>query len=169
MDILQLIKEEHAEINSILPRLKDDEIDLKWHQLYEKASALVLAHLQVEERYLFPEIEELFPSAVDFVNLAADNHKAMREVLAQIDKGLAQKKPSIDQILEWISELDELVTKHLQMEEEIVMPKLRRMIPTSEREEMGEVWKDTRDEILSSRTTPAKSGNQGVRLAASAD
>lgn len=169
MDILQLIKEEHAEINGILPRLKDDEIDLKWHQLYDRASALVLAHLQVEERYLFPEIEEMFPSASEFVTLALDNHKAMREVLARIDKGLALKKRSIDQILEWISELDELVTKHLQLEEDIVMPKLRRMIPTSEREEMGEVWKDTRDDILSMRTTSANPGIQGARLAASAD
>lgn len=170
MDILQLIKEEHTEINKLFPLLKDDDITQDWLDLYRKVSSMLTLHVQLEERYLLPEIEELLPVSTEFSNVARQNNLLMKEILSSIDKALGQKKKPVNKILEWVSALDEVVTKHLLLEEEIVLPKLRRLVSTREREEMGEVWNDLRDELSGAASEPMKKGKRsdGEQAAAGA-
>ncbi len=146
MDVLQVIKQDHDALRDLLTSISSESRVSERRALFDTFEKYLSIHIKLEEQYLYPEVSGLFPGAEMFVDASLANHRSVVRLVSDIGKQL--KKPAADHagIDKKIEKLDELTRAHLRMEEEHMMPKVRVMIPTQDREDLGVVFHEMRQE-----------------------
>jgi hypothetical protein len=143
VDLLQIIKAEHDEIRAIFK-------SLEWKSLKQSRSNLlelkrvVSIHFALEADHLYPEFEELLVRRPEFLTICSANHRSIVRSLQALIKTAEQDKPSISELTEQTSALASLAETHLALEEDVLMPLVRRELPTAHREELGLVFSDVK-------------------------
>jgi hypothetical protein len=143
MDVLQLIKLEHDDLRTLARQLSSSTTAAARRTLAESLKQYVARHLFIESEYLYPEISGTFHGSDGFIKTSSAVHRSLKKLVAELS-ALADRKPVVAK-----ADFDEkmnkaliLLEKHLSDEETLLMPKLREMISTQEREELGKVFLD---------------------------
>ena len=164
MDILQLIKEEHESIRKKIKVLLGEQYNTDTKHVFGDLSHDLRLHLKLESEYLYPEVSELFPEGKVLIRLSLSNHD---EIIAQIDKlDEIYKNMNISpkNLHDMIEVLGEKVEAHYKLEEENFMPKIRQLINTQDREDLGQVFVDVKDEIKKSAVKRTRSKQQREKI-----
>ncbi len=154
MDVLYLIKEDHNKIRSLCNAMMDAFERVKALKEEDYTPALlslgreVRAHLHLEETYLFPEVLNVFPDAKRLITTCLGHQVAILKALDDIEVKLlkigAKKLP---EAAPGIANFKAAIEQHFSIEEEMLLPKIRQLIPTQDREDLGQVFQDVREEI----------------------
>ena len=164
MDILYVIKLEHEQLlrsieglsNFVSVRISDDVI-----KEFERIKLSIDHYLELDKEFLYPEILDLFAGAKKNITFGESCHLRIREALILIYDRIVSAK-SVNPLLdEQISDLQEMVRQHITYQQEFIIPKMREMIPTQEREDLSDVFNDIKHDLKHSSS--AWSESSGVK------
>ena len=146
MDVLQLIKEDHDNIRRLIAAL-DTAGKVARKTLANSLSRDIQIHLHLEREYLYPEVSGLFPEGEVMVRLSLANHGEILKILKNVETA-AGKSPSVQKnFATYLDSLKAKVEGHFKMEEDNFMPKIRHLISTEDREDLGQVFIEVKDEM----------------------
>lgn len=146
MDVLQVIKRDHDELRDLISGFASVTKVAERRDLFGKLKLALDIHTRLEEGYLYPEVDGLFPGSELFVDASTANHRTIDRMLAAIGKTLKQPVVAHTGLSREIDKLAAVMESHLRMEEEQMMPKLRVSVGTQDREDLGEVFQEMRDD-----------------------
>lgn len=148
MDVLYFMKSEHESLLGALNRFLAADGTVPKKEALGSLKSILAVHLKLEETYLYPELAGLFPDSDVVVDVATAEHVVIGKTLDLLAK--AMSKPVSEQagLDKKIDTLAGLVRKHVETQEQSLMPKLRQLIPTVAREELGEVLIDAKEEMM---------------------
>lgn len=155
MDVLHFIKSDHDAIRACLAEL-DAASGVKLRRQHFDALAKVLQiHLTLQKDYLYPEISELFPGAQALIDVGLAHGAIIVRKIKALSKLIAA--PASEQagpagFSKRLAELSESVMAQIQAEEASLLPRMRDLIRTEEREDLGDVFQDAHADILRALT-----------------
>jgi len=142
MDVLHIMKADHEQIRAKLSAFADsDGISVK-RKIFPELEREFSIHAAIEDGYLYPEISGLFPGADVLVDVCLANHAVLTKLMAGISKLIAKPIAEQSGLGNKINELTLQLHKHIELQEQSLMPKIRQLIPTQEREDLGQVLMD---------------------------
>lgn len=165
MDVLHFIKSYHDEVMQAVDAVIAADGLNDHRQQIDSLARLIQAYIELEKDYLYPEISDLFAGVDSLVRMGEANGAAILRRLKNLLKLL--DKPREEQV-GWdkrLIELREGLVEHFDNEEQVLMPKMRLMIRTEDREDLGQVFLDARDELLRSRTADVTIGGSSRKRA----
>lgn len=146
MDVLQWIKEDHQHLRRIVKELESTPSIPARRKLLDELQKDISRHLYLESEYLYPEISDLYSGAAGFVKSSSGTHRVIKKSLTELQQLTVQKPQAGKQVVdEKLAKLSALIEAHLVDEESQLMPKIRELIPTQDREDLGQVFIDLRD------------------------
>jgi hemerythrin superfamily protein len=134
MDVLELLKEDHRKVKELFEQCQEMEDKKQLRQLYKEIKSELELHARVEETIFYPAMEE-HEELKDMVLESLEEHKQIKTVLREMSK----LSPSNERFKPKLKVLMDDVEHHAEEEEEGKMfPEIRKIIDTSELEELGE-------------------------------
>ena len=163
MDILSILKAEHERIRDGFVKLEAAG-GVKARQVrLEELARDIQVHLTLEKEYLYPELANLFTGAEALVDIGQANGAAIGRRLKVVTKMAAKPAAEQDGYDKKEAELKESILKHFDFEEQALMPKVRGLVRTEEREDIGQLFLDVKDEVRRSlEPAAAKSATVGA-------
>lgn len=159
MDVLHFIKSYHDEVRQVLDSVESADGLKARRQCLDDLARLVQAYLDLEKDYLYPEIGDLFAGVDTLVRAGEANGAAIGRRVKSLVKLLAKPVNEQEGWEKRLAELRASLVEHFDSEEQVLMPKMRLMIRTEDREDLGQVFLDARDELL-------RAGEEGVTIGA---
>ena len=144
MDILFLIKAEHSRLQELVGSLAKGPHNAR--ELRADLGALDVAletFIALDRELLYPELSELFSLSGRVIAEGHSHHRQLLELLADSREALRAGPARLDSVA---AALREAVQSHLLHQQEQVLPRLRELIPTQEREDLGQVYLEMREE-----------------------
>jgi len=132
IDALELLKEQHDEVEMLIGRIEDSDDAEEKEELFREMADKLAAHSTMEEKLFYPAVmaEETEEGLIE----ATEEHLSVKRLLADM-MDLDGDDPHFDAKL---SVLKEQVRHHAREEEEgELFPKLRRMLSADERAALG--------------------------------
>jgi hemerythrin superfamily protein len=148
MDVLHFIKSYHDEVKQVLDSVESADGLKERRQRLDDLARLVQAYLDLEKDYLYPEIGDLFAGVDTLVRAGEANGAAIGRRVKSLVKLLAKPVNEQEGWEKRLAELRASLIEHFDSEEQVLMPKMRLMIRTEDREDLGQVFLDARDELL---------------------
>jgi len=166
VDLLQIIKAEHDEIRAFIKSIDWKSLKTSRVKLLE-LKRIISIHFALEADHLYPEFEELLVRRPEFFTICAANHRSIARSLQALEKLAVGDKPVLAELANQTLALGTLVEGHLALEEDVLMPLVRRELPTLHREELGLVFSDVKanPDLLLMPKKAAKSAAKAARRA----
>ncbi|WP_430792027.1 hemerythrin domain-containing protein [Actinoplanes sp. G11-F43] len=130
-DIVEIIKEQHRQVEDLLTRAEKGGDDSA--ALMREVARMLLPHSEAEESFVYPRIRDLAEEAGEEVKDGAVEHHQVEEMLKNLLRG-DSGDPGYDGTVAAIA--GEL-RHHVQEEEEELLPILADRLDAAERAEMG--------------------------------
>jgi len=166
MDVLYFIKAEHESVRSALEGFRSAHGVTDRREKFSALKQLLSVHLKLEENYLYPELSGMFAGSELVIDVALAGHSILARNLDAIDKLLHKPLAAQDGIAKKEEALFELVVKHIDSQEHELMPRIRELIATGAREELGFVLLDAKEELMGS-AEPVSAAPDKVKSASS--
>jgi len=159
MDVLYIIKEDHEKIRKLAIKIRETlttlgnqkNIHIEPEEVFNEFARETKWHLHMEEMYLFPEITNVYPESEKHIKTCLTNHMHIKKNLKDLEDKILRgykKAPSMSAVLiKTGAALEQDIGEHFKFEEEMLLPKIRLLIPTQEREDLGQVFHDVREEL----------------------
>lgn len=149
--IIARLKGEHAEVATMMKAIlsKKDSVDVadvrERNRVFEVIREKLTAHAKAEEAVVYPSFERADgPELKEEVEHSVDDHhriESLIEELHTMDAGAAGWMPMFE-------ELHELVTAHVQEEENVVFPQAREALSVEELKAIDERYQAAEAEVL---------------------
>lgn len=165
MDAITLLTRDHQTVEKLFQRFeKTGPRAVKTRkQLADRIVGELSVHAAIEEQVLYPAIRENLPEVEDDVLEALEEHHVAKWVLSEID-GM---EPEHERFRAKVIVLIESVRHHVEEEEEILFPKVRRALGAEELEEVGQALAEAK-RIAPTRPHPRAPDTPPGNLAAGA-
>jgi hemerythrin superfamily protein len=143
-EILSLIKQHHQPLKDLIEVLKDSEASLSERKsAFEEFAPLLASHAKAEEEVLYVAMknnEELREDGFegDVEHIMAD--QLLEEIPRTTDEDLWSARVKV---------LAEMIEHHVKEEEQDMFPEIRKELEESERVELGSVYNQRYEELLS--------------------
>ncbi len=144
MDVLFLMKSEHDLIRGQLQEFESSKTAKAAKKAFESLEGLVGYYLTLEKDYIYPEIIGLFSGAERLVERGLCRQKEITDRMIELSEVFSKK--SAKTLKSQTKAFSELTREHLEILEERLMPELRSRIDTSDREDLGQVFLDVKQE-----------------------
>ena len=158
MDVLHFIKTDHDALRAALAELQAAAGVKLRRQHFDELTKLLNIHLTLQKDYLYPEIAGLFPGAQALVDIGLAHASGITKKSKALGKLIAG--PAAEQVgfEKKFVELKDAILTQIQAEEASLLPKMRDLIRTEEREDLGDVFQDAHADLMratASGSTPA--------------
>lgn len=120
MDAVGLLIEQHRSTEDLFEQIRATEDRRESQRLLGDLADLLVLHSQIEEKYLYPAMEQIDDNA-GMVDRAQDEHAELKRLVVEI---LATPTDS-DEFRPEMEELEGLVEAHVTEEEETILPRMR--------------------------------------------
>jgi hypothetical protein len=156
MDLLHFMKEEYSAIKAEFPALVANDVP---QELVGDALEVFMARVELVVRVggelVIPELVDAGRGASAAAMLAEEQTKAIGRLIASYKKSGELPEPKIVDIFRKVG-------RHLEQMEKVVLPLVRELIPTSVREDIGEIAMDYRQELVLGAVKSAHSKVSGT-------
>ena len=146
MDVLQIIKQDHQAILAGLLKLGAEKTVKARRSAVKQLSEELLLHLHIEDAYVFPEVSGLFGDSDAFTALSLANHSLLRKDLNKLTKLVSLPLANQSGYAQLVNAIASRAEKHFKLEEELLLPQMRKLIRTQDREDLGLVILDVKSE-----------------------
>jgi hypothetical protein len=154
MDILTILKTEHDLIRAGFTKLESCDGVKNHRAMVEDLGRTLQIQLTLQKDYLYPEIAGLFFGAENLVDVGLANGATIARRLKAVLKEAAKPLVARAAFEKKVAELREGVLKHFEAEEQLLMPKVRGLIRTEEREDIGQLYLDMKEDVTRVLATP---------------
>jgi hypothetical protein len=144
MKTIQLIKQQHKEVDKLFAAIEKAEDTQEKKQLFDRVAAMLVAHDAIEREIFYPACEKRL-GLDDVVGEALVEHGLMEFSLYQAD--LARGKKGFDFRL---SVLSEVVKHHVKEEEHNLLPEIAKELDADTDEELYAMMKSRFDMAVQS-------------------
>ena len=141
MDVLQLIKEEHAEIINHIDRIIGEKAAISAAGDVKQLTSLITQHFDLESNYLYLECEGYADKS--FFETSLGNQRYIVKLTGKIADCLETYPTMLP--TEELNKLRNLLSTHFLLEEEVLLPTMRKRMSTEVREELADVFLDIRE------------------------
>jgi hemerythrin superfamily protein len=132
MDVLKLLKQDHDKVKQLFVELRSGS---KRKALVEQLRAELLMHAKLEEEIFYPAIRDVMEKLEDEILEAYEEHHTVERSLAD----LVVTDISDERFIAKVSVLANIVLQHVEWEEKVLFPEVRKEMDASVRRELGEV------------------------------
>ena len=133
-DAIVLLKADHKEVKALFRRFQHkDTTDAVKGQLVEKMIELLTVHTYIENECMYPEVRALLPSLEDDVLESYEEHHVADVLILE----LAPMTPADERFEAKTTVLIELVSHHIEEEEQDWFPKVRDGLSRARLQELG--------------------------------
>ena len=159
MSIVDLIKDDHKEVQHIIDRLcgtSDNAVKTR-RALFADLRRLVLTHAKAEEKALYQSVENE-EDLHDIILESFEEHSLVEKLI----RGLEKVDPHDEAWAAKFSVLKENIEHHVEEEEGQLLPKIKKLLSKEELEELAEEFLQFKKEIdVEERDVhkPARSGH----------
>jgi hemerythrin superfamily protein len=122
-DVLQVIRNDHAEAAASLDRLADTKDSYERRHLFRDLARLLAVHEAAEEEVVYPVLARLGPEGARVRQQRLEEERQAKRLLARMMRW-ELVNPSSRHFVEAISELGQMVKAHAAAEESEVLPLL---------------------------------------------
>jgi hemerythrin-like domain-containing protein len=160
LDVLAIIKQEHAEVADLFDEAKQCEPgDERLRELAKQIMEKLSMHLSIEERLFYAPLKQRAEEDEDTVDMfeAYTEHAVAKQLMVLLQSG---RKPD-EKFKAELQVLGESVTHHVKEEESTVFSLAKHLIDNEEREQIGESWERAKARALKSSTNGAKPSSRG--------
>lgn len=134
MDALELLKEDHQKVKELFEEAEGTEDEKAKQQIFEKIRTELETHAQIEETVFYPAME----NHKELKEMVAESRKEHQQIKGQL-KQLESLSPEHDEFDANLASLMECVEHHAAEEEEGKMfPKVRELCDQQELDDLGE-------------------------------
>ncbi|MCB9228078.1 MAG: hypothetical protein H6618_00555 [Deltaproteobacteria bacterium] len=143
MDILSLLKAERESLLQILLDTEEQEASgSALSILFWPMEEAIRLSIRTERDFLYPEISELLPNAAKLTELGQQQHERIEFLLEMLTGSLQDHQEASCQDA-W-GRLKSEILLHIRHQQERIMPEMRALIPTQDREDLAEILQDLR-------------------------
>jgi iron-sulfur cluster repair protein YtfE (RIC family) len=134
MDVYQVLMKDHRIADELFREIeKSDDREVKGRaQLFGRLRKELEDHTLIEENIFYPWIEKL-PGTKELVEQSFEEHAEFEAILQEVSEMRTNKSDW----LEKISELKDVVQRHVRREEDMMFPAARKELDESRAEELG--------------------------------
>lgn len=150
MDCLHFIKTQHDALRTALAGLAAADGVKVRRTLVDDLARDTQVYLTLEKDYLYPEIAGLFPGSDVIAAAGTANGAALVRRIKALKTLVAKNANEQEAYPKRLKEFEEALLKHFEQEEQVLMPKVRSMIRTEDREDLGQVFLEVQTEVLAS-------------------
>lgn len=144
MDVLELIKADHRQVESLFSEIESTDDTHKLYQCFNKLYNELNVHAEVEEQTFYPAIRHCHGTE-KLVDVAQEEHEEARQMLEE----LASLSPTSVEFKQKISELRQIIQHHVQSEENEVFSQVRNCISKEARLELGSEFQAVKSKVQS--------------------
>jgi hypothetical protein len=130
--------------SSLQQGLGRDQFEAKFSELKETSLSLI----KIEETFLFPEFGSLFSGSDTYLASAKVCHAAIAASLSEMESSLRRNGHGSKEVGGALELLARALMEYIGSQQEVFMPKIRKMVPTGDREELGQVFLDVRQDAV---------------------
>ena len=117
MSAIELLKQQHREVDDLFQRIKSSTGDERISLLGKVAEALTI-HAALEEQYFYPFARQ---QGVDgLIDESFQDHAEVKQLLSEILQ-IKQTDPRLDELC---GRLERMVTEHVGQEESVLLPRV---------------------------------------------
>ena len=132
MDALQLLKEQHTEVDDLLSKLENARSQDRRQALFEEMADKLAAHATIEEKIFYPAVKS--KKTEELVLESVEEHLSIKRVLAD----MLELDVEDEQFDAKLAVLKEQVDHHAHEEEEKeLFPEVRKLLSKDELEGLG--------------------------------
>lgn len=149
MDIRKLLERDHREVEEdfrALERADDDD-----EGLVEKIILELTLHAEVEERVLYPALDEV--TDTDLVERARVEHEEVKDTIADIRASSADRREDL------LDQIKIVFLEHVEREESELFPMVAKELGRDRLEELGDRAEQVREEFLEGHAAEAIEGD----------
>jgi iron-sulfur cluster repair protein YtfE (RIC family) len=133
MNILELLKADHRNVEELFAKVEATESDKQHQQLFEKIKTELELHTHIEESILYPLLEQ-HEELKDMVLEAYEEHKQVKTLIREIS-ALVDGSEKFDAKLKVMGEN---IEHHVKEEETEMFPKVEKHISQQQLESLGQ-------------------------------
>jgi hemerythrin-like domain-containing protein len=152
MTILNLLKEDHAEVKDLLEQMCDttERAAKKRQQLFEQMKTALMAHSHAEDATFYqPLLKD--GDDPDALLEAEVEHQVVERLLMDIE----QTEPTDEKWLAKVTVLKELIEHHVEEEESEIFKEARKTFDKKELDAMGERFEAAKEQEMGEAATGA--------------
>jgi hypothetical protein len=153
MDVLRFIKDDHERIRSLFTKFESTQDPTEAQKSVNTLLAESRAYQSVEQGHILPEFSAFLRdrdrTVLDHCQQRSDALKAEQDNLFKELGKVLGKTRSFEALRKRVLELKTKTFEHFEQIEQDLMPRVRQAVPTQDREDMGIVFHDLREEALS--------------------
>ncbi len=147
MDVIQVLKEDHSVLFGKAQSLSGLQTKKDLIESFPAFFEALSCRLALEKNYLYPEIDGIFTEA-DVLTAAEKRNGQLKRLLDKLNKEVAEKKFDLATLRPELLKLEKQLELHFASEDSVILPKMRRLIATEDREELAYVFEDARQQLV---------------------
>ena len=145
MDVLDLIKTEHRQIETLFSEIESADNPHKLYECFNQLFDGLNLYAKVEEQTLYPAIRRHCQDTQELVDAAQQDHHKAKQILEELE----YLSPTSREFQQKIAELKDVIQHHVQKEENEVFDKVREWMSQEEREQLGSEFKAVKSKLQS--------------------
>jgi iron-sulfur cluster repair protein YtfE (RIC family) len=142
MNILELLKADHRNVEELFAKVEATESDKQHQQLFEKIKTELELHMHIEESILYPLLEQ-HEELKDMVLEAYEEHKQVKTLIREIS-ALVDGSEKFDAKLKVMGEN---IDHHVKEEETEMFPKVEKHISQQQLESLGQEMQQMKQSV----------------------
>ncbi|KFE67813.1 hemerythrin domain-containing protein [Hyalangium minutum] len=144
MDALDLLKEQHDEVNTLFKKFEklEEGSTAELRELFVMIADRLSAHATIEEQFFYPSIKT--DKTEDLIREAVEEHLGVKRIIAD----LLEMEPSDEQFAAKMKVLMENVEHHVEEEEDEMFKLVRKVLDKDQRFALGVQMKAEFDELM---------------------
>ena len=145
MDILDLIKKDHRQIETLFSEVETTDDTQKLYQCFNQLYEEISLHTEVEEQTFYPAIRDYCEDADELVDEAQGQHDEAKQLLEEIES----LSPTSAEFQAKIRELKQAIQHHVQEEETQVFSQARQCMSEAKRLQLGNEFEAVKSQLQS--------------------
>src|SRR5215207_3011900 len=137
-DVTQLIEQEHRQVEALFERFKESGDSDVLTKLCDDLDA----HAAAEEEAFYPVVRDDVPSGKKLTNEAKQEHSEARQLIGRI-----RRTSDPDHVVELVSELEQVVSHHVDEEEQEMLPSARRSLGEDRLAAIGSAYESAKAKV----------------------
>lgn len=144
MDVLDLIKAEHRQVETLFSEIESADETHKLYQCFNQLFNALNIHAEVEEQTFYPAIRHC-QDTEELVDAAQEDHDEAKEILEELES----LSPTSAEFKQKIRELKQVIQQHVQEEENEVFSQVRECMSLKEREQLCNEFEAAKSKLQS--------------------
>ena len=137
-DVIELIEREHRQVEALFQNFRETGSSALVSNICDELDA----HAAAEEQAFYPVVRDDVPSGKKLASEAEEEHGEARQLIGRI-----RRTSDPDHVVELVNELEEVVSHHVDEEEQEMLPSARRSLGDDRLAAIGSAYESAKAKV----------------------